>query len=49
MRFAAANMRKLIAEDQYPAAQLLQSLCNGRDSTGDQCGQLLDFGFQLPQ
>lgn len=49
MRFAAANMRELITEDQHTAAQLFQPFRNGGDSTSDQCGQLLDFGFQLPQ
>jgi len=49
MRFAAANMRELITEDHHTAAQLLQPLRNGGNSTSDQCGQLLDFGFQLPQ
>lgn len=49
MRFAAANVRELITEDQHTAAQLFQSLRNGRSSTGDQCGQLFDFSFQLPQ
>ena len=49
MRFATANMRELITEDQHPAAQLLQPLRNGRYGAGDQCGQLFDFSFQLPQ
>lgn len=49
MRFAAANMRKLITEDQHTAAQLLQPLRDGRNGTGNQCGQLFDFGFHLPQ
>ena len=49
MRFAAANMGELVAEDQHAAAQLLQPLRYGRDSTGDQRGQLFDFSFQLPQ
>ena len=49
MRFAAANMRELITEDQHTAAQLFQPFRNGGDSTSDQCGQLLDFDFQLPQ
>ena len=30
-------------------AQLLQPLRYGRNSTGNQCSQLLDFSFQLPQ
>ena len=49
MRFATANMRELITEDQHTAAQLLQPLRNGGNGAGDQCGQLLDFSFQLPQ
>ena len=49
MRFTAANIRELIAEDHHTAAQFFQPLRNGGDSTGNQCGQLLDFGFQLPQ
>ena len=49
MRFAAANMRELITEDHHTAAQILQSLCYGGDSTDDQCGQLFDFSFQFPQ
>ena len=49
MRFAVANMRELIAEDQHTAAQLFQPFRNGGDSTSDQCGRLLDFGFQPPQ
>ena len=49
MRFSTANMRELITEDQHTAAQLLQPLRNGGDSTSDQCNQLLDFCFQFPQ
>ena len=49
MRLSAANVRELITEDQHPAAQLLQPLRNGRYGAGDQCGQLFDFSFQLPQ
>lgn len=33
MRFAVANMRELIAEDQHTAAQLFQPFRNGGDST----------------
>ena len=49
MRFAAANMRKLITEDQHTATQFFQPLRNDRYSTGDQCGKLLDFSFQFTQ
>ena len=42
-------MRELITEDQHQAAQFLQPLRNDRYSTGDQCGQLLDFSFQFAQ
>ena len=47
MRFAAANMRELITEDQHTAAQFLQPLCYGGNGTGNQCGQLLNFSFQF--
>ena len=45
MRFAAANVRELVAEDQHTAAQLFQPFRNGGDSTDDQCGQFLNFSF----